>query len=339
MLDVYGTFPMARIDIDDTFPESIAKAARWSESAGLTGLLIFTDNETIDPWSGAQFLIERSRALTPLVAVQPLYMHPYTAARKVSTLASLYQRRVDLNLVAGSYRPHLRALAGDLPHQDRYQRMTEYAQVLLRLLSDGKPLTHQGRHYALDDAVLHPRQPPQLRPRVFVAGTSPAAAETARTLGATRLLYPQHPEGHNTGTDSLGGHGIRVGIIARDDSAAAWRIAHERFPRNEFNEIVEQFHSAQAANFDAHWHHDTFTRSSREHRPAGAYWLYPFRVTREYCPYLVGSHDEVATVLARYLRAEVRTLILAAPRSESDLRNAMEAVRRAEQITEREEAA
>jgi alkanesulfonate monooxygenase len=56
-------------------------------------LLIFTDNDSMDPWAAAQFLLEHTATLVPLVAVQPLYMHPFTAARKVTTLSSMYGRR------------------------------------------------------------------------------------------------------------------------------------------------------------------------------------------------------------------------------------------------------
>jgi len=43
----------------------------------------------------------------PLVAVQPVYMHPYSVAKMVSTLAFLHQRRVFLNMVAGGFKNDL----------------------------------------------------------------------------------------------------------------------------------------------------------------------------------------------------------------------------------------
>ena len=94
MLDVYGTFPASGAD-PATFTAAIVNVGRWAESAGLQGLLVFTDNDSVDPWAGAQYLLERTPTLVPLVAVQPVYMHPYTAARMVTTLASMYGRRID----------------------------------------------------------------------------------------------------------------------------------------------------------------------------------------------------------------------------------------------------
>ena len=83
------------------------------------GILIYTDNSLVDPWLVAQLIIESSEELCPLVAVQPLYMHPYTAARMVASFAHIYGRRIYLNMVAGASRHELSAL-GD--HQEHAKR-------------------------------------------------------------------------------------------------------------------------------------------------------------------------------------------------------------------------
>ena len=48
--------------------------------------------------------------LAPLVAVQPIYMHPFTAAKAISSVASLYERGFCINMVAGGFRNDLIAL-------------------------------------------------------------------------------------------------------------------------------------------------------------------------------------------------------------------------------------
>ena len=40
--------------------------------------------------------------LSPLIAVNPISMHPFTAAKCISSLANLYSRKVFLNMVAGT---------------------------------------------------------------------------------------------------------------------------------------------------------------------------------------------------------------------------------------------
>ena len=54
----------------------------------------------------------------------------------------------------------------------------------------------------------------------------------------------------------------------------------------------------------------------RERVPTGCF---PSRTTRHSVPYLVGSYDEVAQLLARYFRLGSRTVILDVPPSEEEL--------------------
>lgn len=78
---------------------SAPRSSRWSGAAGCQGILVYTDNGIADPWLVAQLIIQSTHALSPLVAVQPVYMSPYAAAEMVATLGHLHGRRVDLNMV------------------------------------------------------------------------------------------------------------------------------------------------------------------------------------------------------------------------------------------------
>src|SRR5689334_3825237 len=102
-LQVFSTCPSSLLTPDD-YANKVRDIARWSESAGCTGILIYTDNSLVDPWLVSQLIIESTRSLSPLVAVQPLYMHPYAVAKIVATLGFLYRRRVFLNMVAGGFK-------------------------------------------------------------------------------------------------------------------------------------------------------------------------------------------------------------------------------------------
>lgn len=328
MLPIYGTFSMPT-EYPYDFTRSMGNAVRWAENVGVDGMLIFTDNDSIDPWVAAQFLIERTASLVPLVAVQPLYMHPYTAARMVSTISSLYGRRVDLNLVTGGYRPHLRALGCDLDHDARYARLIEYGQVLDALLGHDGPVDYCGSYYDVRQAILRPAMPAGFPPRLFVAGTSPAAATTAEELGAIRLMYPTRPETYAADPNAMRGTAIRVGIIARATSDEAWELAHTRFPHSP---IIEEFREYAVPDFDAQWHGQIWEASERQKRP-DTYWLYPFRISREFCPYLVGSYAEVSALLSRYLDLGAPAIILNQARSEEDLAHAVEAIRRAQRLS------
>src|SRR5689334_13726612 len=105
-LQIFSTSPSS-VTAPDNYSRRIADVARWSEAAGCTGILVYTDNSLADPWLVSQIVIESTQTLCPLVAVQPVYMHPYTVAKMVSTLGFLHGRRLFLNMVAGGFKNDL----------------------------------------------------------------------------------------------------------------------------------------------------------------------------------------------------------------------------------------
>jgi alkanesulfonate monooxygenase len=47
----------------------------------------------------------------------------------------------------------------------------------------------------------------------------------------------------------------------------------------------------------------------------------PFQNYKTFCPYLVGTHEHIAELVAGYMRLGARTFILDVPPSEEDLRH------------------
>ena len=117
--------------------------------------------------------------------------------------------------------------------------------------------------------------------------------------------------------------GIRIGILARDDREQAWQVARRRFPSSETGVLM---HELAVEMSDATWHGELAEREGRHLAEGAAFWLHPFRNYKTFCPYLVGSHDEVGAYLARYLRLGVRSIILDVPVDEDDLHNAQRAL-------------
>src|SRR6266496_6617877 len=103
-LKVFATCPPSYAASPQTYLREVLEVARWSEAAGCEGILIYTDNGLVDPWLIAQEMITHTERLSPLVAVQPVYMHPYTVAKMVASLGFLHGRRVYLNMVAGGFK-------------------------------------------------------------------------------------------------------------------------------------------------------------------------------------------------------------------------------------------
>jgi alkanesulfonate monooxygenase len=225
---VFATTPASSGADSDTYLQRVTDVARWSEAAGCEGTLVYTDNGLVDAWLVSQAIIESTEHLCPLVALQPVYMHPYTAAKMVASLGFMHHRRVWLNIVAGGFRNDLAALGDETPHDERYDRATEYTRVMLRLLA-GEVTTLAGRYYTVKNLRMTPPLPEELRPGTLMSGSSPAGFAAARAIGALPVKYPE-PPGEEQPTDGEAEFGVRIGVIARDTAEEAWGIAHERFP-------------------------------------------------------------------------------------------------------------
>jgi alkanesulfonate monooxygenase len=313
---LFSTCPQSSRVPRDVFLRTVVDVAQWSERGGCTGILVYTDNSLVDPWLLAQAIIQGTDSLSPLVAVQPLYMHPYSAAKMVATLGHLYGRRVHLNLVAGGFVLDLAALDDTLEHDDRYDRLVEYGTIVQRLLADEGPVTFAGAYYRVTNLRLKPALPPGLMPGMTVSGSSTAGIAAAEALGATAIRYPQPAgayagEHHRRATDE----GIRVGIVARPSSEEAWEVARARFPGDREGALT---HQLAMRTSDSVWHHQLSQLAAESEARPSPYWLHPFEHYKTFCPYLVGSYDEVAAEVAHYLERGFRTFILDIPRDPTE---------------------
>jgi len=239
-IDVYSTCPQSKDSSPARYLDEAADIARWSESAGCHGMLVYTDNQLVDPWLVAQTIIERTERIRPLVAVQPIAMHPYTAAKMITSLAFLHGRAVDLNMLAGGFKNDLVALGDTTPHDDRYERTAEYTTIITELLA-GRSVTFDGRYYHVSNLSLTPRLPEELMPKILISGSSDAGMAAAERINATAVRYPRHvdEESDVPGTYAVP-VGVRVGIVARATTSEAWDEAHRRFPDDRRGQITHQ---------------------------------------------------------------------------------------------------
>jgi alkanesulfonate monooxygenase len=311
-IELFSTCPPSYGYDREEYLEHVERVAQWSDDAGYRGTLIYTDNRLVDPWLVAQLVLQWTCELCPLVAVQPLYMHPYAGAKMVATLAFLHGRRIYLNLLAGGFKNDLVALGDDTPHDERYERTVEYAQVVRALLTTPGGASFAGRYYTLAGATMGPPLPEELLPGVLISGSSEAGLAAARAIGATAIRYPGPPSEVDERELDVPA-GIRVGVIARDTEAEAWAVAHERFPADRKGQIA---HALAMRTSDSQWHGQL--SSLAEQPSTGAYWLHPFKNYRTFCPYLVGSFEQVGEELARYYELGFTTFIFDVPPSREE---------------------
>lgn len=297
----------------------VREFARWSEEVGCEGILVVTDNAQLDPWLVSQLIIEATERLSPLVAIQPVYLHPYSVAKMITSLAFLHGRRLYLNLVAGGFKNDLAALNDQTPHDERYARLVEYATVILGLLRTEGPVSFEGRYYKVTNLKLTPPLPAELAPGVLVSGSSEAGVNAARRLGATAIEYPKPAADYAPAAPAgTGSRGIRIGIIARSGEAEAWSVARARYPEDRRGQLAHQLAMKVS---DSSWHRQLSELGSAGPGAQHPYWLVPFQNYKAVCPFLVGSYDRVAQEVARYVEIGHRTFILDAPPLQDEMRH------------------
>jgi alkanesulfonate monooxygenase len=315
-VEVFSTCPPSSTGDLATYLARAVEVAKWSEEAGCRGMLVYSDNSQLDAWSVSHAILQHTHTLSPLVAVQPIYMHPYTVAKTLASIAVLWQRRLYLNMVAGGFKNDLTALNDTTPHDSRYDRLAEYTLIIRQLLEGDRPVTFPGEFYQVENLRMLPPVRPDLAPGILISGSSEAGVAAARRIGATAIKYPTPADEEPATAARDLQTGIRVGVIARPTAAEAWDVAHARFPEDRKGQITRQLATKVS---DSIWHKQLSDRDDRE--KDSLYWLVPFNNYHTMCPYLVGSYDEVAGEMARHFANGSRTVILDVPPSLEELRH------------------
>jgi alkanesulfonate monooxygenase len=294
----------------------VVDVARWSEECGFKGILVYIDNSLVNNWSLAQVILENTVRLLPLLAVQPVYMHPYWVAKQIATFGHLYGRQIALNMLAGAFPNDLKELADTTPHDERYDRMVEYTTVIMRLLDTKGLVSFTGRYYELQNLKMKPPLPSHLHPLVLLSGASDAGMRAARQLGAVAVRYPKPASFYQQNPlEKDQPFGIRLGIIARENKQDAWMIARARFPEDRKGQLTHQMANKIS---DSVWHKE-LSGLKEEMTEGYPYWLGPFQNYKTFCPYLVGNYREVAEIVAQYVAVGFHTFITDIPPDKEEL--------------------
>jgi alkanesulfonate monooxygenase len=315
-LEIFSTTPQSKDFPRETYLKHVIDVARWSEEAGHTAILVYTDNSIVDPWLVSHIILQNTTRLAPLVAVQPVYMHPYAVAKMVASFGHLYGRRIFLNMVAGGFKNDLLSLNDTTSHDERYTRLIEYTTIIKLLLSSPAPVSFEGKFYKIDGLKMTPPLAPELFPGILMSGSSEAGFAAARSVGATAVQYPKPAKEFEGGAPAEDKTGIRVGIIAREKSVDAWEVANQRFPGDRKGQLAHQLAMKVS---DSVWHQQLSQMIKEVGEVQGVYWMWPFQNYQTFCPYLVGSYDEVADEVARYMRSGFKSFILDIPPNREEL--------------------
>jgi FMN-dependent oxidoreductase (nitrilotriacetate monooxygenase family) len=194
------------------------------------------------------------------------YEHPYTFARRISTLDHLTRGRIGWNIVTGYLDSAARNLGLDrqLSHDERYDLADEYMDVVYKLwekswdddavVNDKErgvyaepsrvhPINHEGRYYEVPG--FHLCEPsPQRTPLLYQAGTSPRGtafaakhAECTFVSGPSKQVVKKYVDDLRSAVHAAGRDGDNLKIYAQAliitaPTEAEARAKHEEYRRH-----------------------------------------------------------------------------------------------------------
>ncbi|MCA1710287.1 MAG: LLM class flavin-dependent oxidoreductase [Actinobacteria bacterium] len=146
----------------------------------------------LDAWTLAPAVAAVTERLELMLAARPNYHSPSLTAKAISTLDTIAPGRISLNVVSSWWKDEAAQYGAPFDvHDARYERTSEWLEVLNRLLTEHE-VTHTGAMYDLAGCVMEPK--PSALPTVYMGGESPKAKEVISRQGTAYVMHGDPPE-------------------------------------------------------------------------------------------------------------------------------------------------
>jgi alkanesulfonate monooxygenase len=296
----------------------LGQIARAAEQLGFEAALTPTGSWCEDAWITTAMLSSVSERLKFLVAFRPGLVSPFLAAQMAGSFQNLSGGRLLLNVVTGG-ESHEQRMYGDfVDKDDRYTRSGEFLEIIKRLWT-GKPVSHLGRHYQLEDALL--AQLPDPEPLIYFGGSSPAALEIAARHVDVYLTWGEPPAAVADKIRRLReladregrelSYGIRLHTIARDTAEEAWAEADRilaGISEDRIRRVQEGLRRSESAGQQRMLALNGGTKAGLEIYPN--LWAGVGLVRGGAGTALVGSHQQIADLIEEYASIGISEFVL-----------------------------
>lgn len=157
----------------------LARFARAHEAAGFDRALVGYYTNTADGFLVTAYAAMATERLAFMLAHRPGFVAPTLAARKFATLDHVTGGRAAIHVISGGDDADQRKDGDYLSHDERYARTDEYVEILRRIWTSDRPISHEGRYYRFENAFsdVKPIQSPHIP--IYFGGSSDAAIEVA----------------------------------------------------------------------------------------------------------------------------------------------------------------
>jgi alkanesulfonate monooxygenase len=121
------------------------------DDGGFDWTLVAYHSGGVDAEQLAQFVVNNSERVRPMLAHRPGFVYPTRAAKGFATLDQISKGRLGIHIISGGSDAE-QAREGDyLTKEERYERSDEYIQILRRVWHERGPFSHEGKFYRFED--------------------------------------------------------------------------------------------------------------------------------------------------------------------------------------------
>ncbi len=299
--------------------EYLGQIARSAEQLGFAGALTPTGAWCEDAWLTTAMLTEVTQRLKFLVAFRPGQVSPTLSAQMASSFQRLSRGRLLLNVVTGGESAEQRAYGDFLGKDERYARTAEFLDIVTRLWR-GETVTAHGKHLQVAGATLS--RLPDPVPDIYFGGSSQAAGPVAARHADVYLTWGEPPQAV---AEKIGWikdlaskenrelrFGIRLHTISRDTAAEAWRQA-DKLLAPVTDEMIEKVQHGLSVSESVGQQRMRALHHGGDRRSLEIYpnlWAGVGLVRGGAGTSLVGSHEEVASLIEEYAELGITEFIM-----------------------------
>jgi alkanesulfonate monooxygenase len=293
-------------------PDYLRALARAHERSGFDKVLIPHSASMADGFVLADQTLNATERLGVLLAHRPGFIAPTYAARTYATLDGFHPGRIALHVISGGDDADQRRDGDWLDKPSRYRRSAEFLEIAKREWADDAHFDHEGEFYRVQDAWSAVR-PAAGRIPIYFGGASADAVRVAAEHADVYALWGEPLAGFHERVERVQSeaakHGRRLRFsvslrpIVADTEAEAWEKAREilRVTEERAGTFLKGFPARSGNEGSARllcFAERLFTKLAAATGAAGNSTA------------LVGTPEQVAEALLRYVEAGASTLLI-----------------------------
>jgi alkanesulfonate monooxygenase len=163
-------------------PDYTKRYARALDAVGFDWTLLAYGSPSLDALQVAQFVLDNTERLQPVVAHRPGFQYPTQVAKAMAALDRIGNGRLAIHIISGGSDSEQHREGDYLSKTERYERSDEFVQILRKVWYEEGPISFHGKHYQFEDFQTD-ITPVQEKIQISIGGSSDQAYEVGGRLG------------------------------------------------------------------------------------------------------------------------------------------------------------